>query len=1183
MALGTQDFRFYLDLNRNRRFEPTGLLQVTNQFGRGIPGLSNYFVGDPQWIGGLEFPDQNHSADNPFIYRYAYMIVPSSETMDINYIYNYAKRASPVMGLGSDSFLRNQGVGTWEINLAGLLVDLNTNLWDAGATPLSPVSPIYYNYYSGPGTYTLANSGIAFDDALSVLRYRYAGRWGSLGSASAMYGAPGANAFGSDYIDDYSSGPPMTNTWWPGPGFLDADRLRVTQGWSGAFNTNHFFSMQEIFDPTKTGNLAYRLQGIGITNHNSYDEYTFYRLLSAVGTESSPQAAGKINVNYDNVVATNALGLATSTNFIAWDPTAFFTNTAIKLLLNAGFTVATNHASLTNLLVADNAGHVDFQIPVWPVNYYTPSVHRLLQLTANIFDATTNRAFTATAPFCPTMFRPIFRRRFLTVSGIATNWVFIVGYREVRGTALAYSTTAPPIIEVDNNDRNIALIPTLGTPFLPIGPEKSEPLVSGIPVVVGAKKGFPNFNEFAMQTAMYVTRLLEFRRNPGDTQGPVTHTNEMYVAAITNAFGLEAWNSYSNYYPRNLQMIITANMTALMTNEFGLPLLSNRVNATGVVTNLNMNTWRGWTSASDVGSSFVLPWGANSQFMFLTNSTYHLLSTNNDSGFFGPQTHIFTQNQPFYVPHWYLNINTRLLFVLVDTAANRVVDYVNLNNWEPPIDIMDTLAAGADCSGNPGSLTTPASQWCTNFNSQGVPIGVINQIGLGLGANGTTLPNINSFSMDPYSGLDAQSAVDGFRNNLMGWSPLFPKDQTMTFYKSNVFYVPFDPYTPVYLHTSWQANDPLVHYTIGDLIDLTTTNRVDLLSHNPPLDNLGYINGRYQPWGNQSPGGSSNPSISPMDPAVKDPLITRSDNWDFPTNKFPNIGWLGRVHRGTPWQTIYLKSPNVLLERGVGANQVNQCFQNWQQWTGNQFQNLNLGQLSTSIVPLYNPANPVVQGALQVGQYNDAVFSLPTNDWRIIDLFTTALNDNATRGRLSVNNTNLAAWSAILSGVNVMPDLITPSGPISPAGVYNPAAPPPLVRLVNGIINARTNFPNQCYQRLGDILAAPELTVNSPYINTNNVAFLNDDVYERIPQQILGLLDGGQQPRFVIYSYGQALKPAVHSIVTGGQYSGLCTNYQITAEVATRSVVRLDGAQPMPGQPYHPKAVIEKFNVLPPD
>ena len=46
--------------------------------------------------------------------------------------------------------------------------------------------------------------------------------------------------------------------------------------------------------------------------------------------------------------------------------------------------------------------------------------------------------------------------------------------------------------------------------------------------------------------------------------------------------------------------------------------------------------------------------------------------------------------------------------------------------------------------------------------------------------------------------------------------------------------------------------------------------------------------------------------------AYKDPLVTSSDNWAFPTNKFPTVGWLGRVHRGTPWQTVFLKAANIM-------------------------------------------------------------------------------------------------------------------------------------------------------------------------------------------------------------------------------------------------------------------------------
>jgi hypothetical protein len=261
--------------------------------------------------------------------------------------------------------------------------------------------------------------------------------------------------------------------------------------------------------------------------------------------------------------------------------------------------------------------------------------------------------------------------------------------------------------------------------------------------------------------------------------------------------------------------------------------------------------------------------------------------------------------------------------------------------------------------------------------------------------------------------------------------------------------------------------------------------------------------------------------------------------------------------------------------------------------------------------------------------------TLPWKDRYILDLFTAALNDNASRGQLPVNQTNIAAWSAVLSGVlamtNVVTDaalvndpFLTPSNSpviIQPAGTYdqfNQKTLPPVARIVQAINATRANtnlFPKQVFTRLGDILSVPELTIGSrfltasnyvgvypngqwtnasPFINWGNPSdlkskpktaleattkqqrqALNDAAVERIPQQILGLLRLDQKPRFVIYSYGQSLKPAEHSIVTSGSYFGLCTNYQVTAEVATRAVVRIEGA------PTNPHVVIENYNVLP--
>ncbi len=54
------------------------------------------------------------------------------------------------------------------------------------------------------------------------------------------------------------------------------------------------------------------------------------------------------------------------------NPVGFFTNVASRLL-SAELNVDLHH------------------IQIYPTNQYTPAVHRLLQVTANIYDATTNR------------------------------------------------------------------------------------------------------------------------------------------------------------------------------------------------------------------------------------------------------------------------------------------------------------------------------------------------------------------------------------------------------------------------------------------------------------------------------------------------------------------------------------------------------------------------------------------------------------------------------------------------------------------------------------------------------------------------------------------------------------------------------------------------------------------------
>ena len=1196
LAVKSNEFRFYLDLNHNGRDDANGLQPVIvlnppghsgyyyiAQNGSYIPYqsqapppqgiVSNFFVGDPEWIGGLRHPEFSHSADNPFVYRYAYIALPVGQTLDLNNIHNDAKRLDFNKSL--DGFLRNQGTLTAEINLAALLADLNTNFWPS--YQYIPVTPT-----ENPSQ--LSNLGVAFEDASALLRYRYNGSLNSFASVSALFpgngsiALNGANAFGQDYIDGYSAGPVMLGTSWPGGGLIDSDSSRKTFPWSGADNPNHFYTTQDLFDQSKTRppslapkvpSFTDRLTMAG-TNIDSYNSYTFYRLLSQLGTDTPPEPGGKMNLNYCNVNAYGYVVPNMATNFLPWQPTNFFLNAAIRLLADAGYTIGNpRSATNLNLLVTNYVNGTlvtNLQIPIWPTNLYTPSVHRILQLAANMYDATTIRSFgvsTATTNGFPTVFQPVFGQG--TAGGgrpVGSGQVSIVGYQEVTNTALAFSSVLPHDLS-DPNDRTV----------------KPLDMVYGIPLVVGAKKGFPNFNKLAMTTLVQVTRKLQYHRPGTSTTADVNEIDEMFVIGISNVLGVEAWNSYATAYPRGIQMVVWPDVSILVTNIEtrkwlnSPPVLSRwRLYPTPVRMNIGANTWPGYDQTRSQ-PSFQIPLLTN--LWFLSNMTYQ-----SSSDQLVPLTGTFERNvgkTNFHQPHWTLKLKPRLRFALVDTTVNpnRIVDYVNLAA-DADMDITTTLTTGGAC----GTPYTPdpsnGGMWCTNrmnnVIADNIPtFGIMNQIEA---SERPGWADWNSSTHEYPAGMSINDAIAFFKGQ---FQPGYLRS-------SNTFSTPFQPSRSMFLVTSWQANDPLVHYTVGDLTDVLQPPLVfDTLPNPPPIANLGSVNHRYEPWGGNPSGRSSSPLKNVM--AVKDPLMLRSDYWDFPTNKLPNVGWLGRVHRGTPWQTVYLKSGGIDI-------------QGWTNWTGNGLYITNFGQISTNILPLYVPRVYYAGTKNEIGTALDASISMPTNDWHLLDLFTTAINDNATRGQLSVNQTNLAAWSAVLSGIIVLTN--TPGGLssaiVQPAGIYKTSDPiwPPIVRIVNALNIARYNSnPRHVFSRLGDILATPELTTASPFLNTNNTASLqnnglNDAAYERLPQQIAGLLKADSVPRFVIYAFGQTLKPeSTRAIVKNGAFAGLCTNYQIVAESATRTVVRFEGVQPSwRGNPpvmtnLHP--VFESSNVLPPD
>jgi hypothetical protein len=309
----------------------------------------------------------------------------------------------------------------------------------------------------------------------------------------------------------------------------------------------------------------------------------------------------------------------------------------------------------------------------------------------------------------------------------------------------------------------------------------------------------------------------------------------------------------------------------------------------------------------------------------------------------------------------------------------------------------------------------------------------------------------------------------------------------------------------------------------------------------------------------------------------KDPLVWASDYWDFPTNQYPTVGWIGRVHRGTPWQTVYLKAADVLNGNNVGIN-------TWSAWTGD-------------------------------GNFFDATNSAPLQDRMLFDLFTTSFNDNAARGTLSVNvgagnpspSAGLAAWSALFSGMVALSNSVsdirlsvlpasTTSWIINPAGVD--VANSVVGKIVSNIYNTRTNtnlFPLAAFTHVGDILSVPALTEKSPFLNLAGIQItkgISDEVYEWLPQQMMSLLRCPTGPRYVIYCYGQTLKPAQNGLVTssstlpsGLNPFGMVTNYQVVAESAVRAVVSVHPhvSATSTGFVTNYTTTVESYIVLPPD
>jgi hypothetical protein len=679
------------------------------------------------------------------------------------------------------------------------------------------------------------------------------------------------------------------------------------------------------------------------------------------------------------------------------DPVNFFTN-------------------LSSRLLQKELGLPLTQIQIHPTNQYTPAVHRLLQVTANLWESITDEP-----EGLPTVFRP----RFHVTNGI----VFLSSYALVTNDA---ALAGLPLVDLTAAANAAELIPASG-----------DALVFGVPLVIGARKGLPNFNEFSLESIFQLTRKLQLRRSV--TWGPITETNQFFVMSLTTPFGVEFWNSYSNDFTRAVDIFVTNRMSVRITNDLGVDFTQHFQKGAAMST----NNWPRFRANST--SSFLVPLRTNLPAIpavgYLPGA-----SSNGVIGFVSPtNVALYDTSQNLFAPRWGVTISNRLHAKIVDQATGRIIDYVLLNGLVSHRHLMDEISVPQS-----GAANFLEMLWATNALDSGLlsgRIGAIAQINLSLGVYG--LPSDLWYEYGVFPTPNPQAEIVKFRDAL--------------YFGTNDFLaVPFSPVTQVRMPMLWQVNDPLVRQLGSELFYPERSGQREWVI--PPMNiytgslpGLGYLNERYRPW-------PTIPEIELPDPnatnsALRDPLMRASDNWDFPANSPLDLENLGRVHRGTPWQTIYLKSADIDLPT-------------WQSWTGH--------------------ADPAV-----------AEQTHPHRDWSLITTLQALLNTNAPQQLLSVNDPNPINWMAALDGLNVLTN-------IGPTGI---SARPEFemltiasnswqaLLLAEAIATTRTNQPSQVFRNLGELFDTTELSLASPWLNPSTswqqLRGMTDKAYEIIPAQLL--------------------------------------------------------------------------------
>jgi hypothetical protein len=715
----------------------------------------------------------------------------------------------------------------------------------------------------------------------------------------------------------------------------------------------------------------------------------------------------------------------------------------------------------SRLLVASGYSFDSANIPVYANGHFvfTPDVHRILQVAANIYDASTNRTDRGgpESPFLPSVFRPVFRVQDGNV--FIGDWV-----EETGGTNWWFKP---------RNLKNPADLAAV----------QPDDNVFDVPWIIGAKNGFPNFNEFAMQSVARVTRRLQLRKPTPSSR--LTSTNQMFLVGISNVMAVELWNPYPSNYSRAVDIFVACDLRTELsyTNDSKWDPRGNRTTSQQSLasySSVSADSWAGYGPSlrTPKAASFFIPLMTN--VIVLPNSIYRFTPDSAPPPYFAANTNFganvflgFEQTGGFRIPQFELGISCRLSVVMLDPETQRVIDYVSMGGLEGardlsgelPLSMTELKDGNNNVSVPEGVLWNTERPGADSINNP--PIGVHNQILVGLGH--IDIANWNATGTGQASGQSKAKLIDAFRV----FCGLPPFMYLGTINTNSVMEVPFVPTRVTSQYLTWQANDPFVHYLRQDLESGLLSDRLRREQPNGPvslLENVGKLNRRFEPWGGypQSTGGSTTTqSSAPMfGSAYKDPLVYSANDWHFGSEGGLAFDGLGKVHRGTPWQTLYLKSA------GVDSR-------TWSNWLGG-----------------WDAAA--------------ARHAEPCNDRPLLDSLQRLLNTENPQALLSVNTDKPNQWRKALNRIEVISnsssdaDLMKSPPEVDFETNTMRAGDKQAAAIGEAIIRTRGN---QAWQNVSDVLATPELSENSPWLNWGSDVQLrrgiSDEVYEAIPAQLL--------------------------------------------------------------------------------